>query len=42
MRDQHIDSSTFCPVCRYVLVDLIDPTRHFEIDLDYDDIYPLK
>ena len=30
----------FCPVCRYVLVDLIDPTQHGVIDADYAKIYP--
>lgn len=30
----------FCPVCRYVLVELIDPVKHAEIDADYDRIYP--
>jgi len=42
MRDDHVDGSPFCPVCRYIMVDMIDPTRHFSIDLDYDDIYPLR
>ena len=30
----------FCPVCRYALVDFIDPTMHGEIDRDYERIYP--
>jgi hypothetical protein len=30
----------FCPVCRYVLVDLIDPTKHGIIDRDHAKIYP--
>jgi hypothetical protein len=30
----------FCPVCRYVMVDLIDPTKHGIIDADYAKIYP--
>ena len=42
MRTPHSDTAEFCTVCRYVLVDLINPRRHFEIDRDYDDIYPLK
>lgn len=41
MRSHNNDESEFCAVCRYIMVDLIDPFRHFEIDLDYDDIYPL-
>jgi hypothetical protein len=30
----------FCHVCRYVLVDLVDPTKHGIIDRDYAKIYP--
>ena len=26
----------FCPVCRYALIDLIDPEQHWRNDLDYD------
>jgi len=25
-----------------VMVDFVDPSKHFQIDLDYDDIYPLR
>ena len=25
----------FCPICRYLLVDQIDPTQHGIIDTDY-------
>jgi hypothetical protein len=25
----------FCPVCRYILVDLLDPSQHGAIDADY-------
>jgi hypothetical protein len=42
MRDNHDETSEFCAVCRYVMVDHIDPYKHFAIDRDYDDIYPLK
>jgi IgA Peptidase M64 len=42
MRNPHVGSNEFCPVCRYIMVDFINPFRHFEIDLDYDKIYPLK
>lgn len=42
MRNSHSDHSEFCAVCRYIVVDLIDPRRHFEIDRDYADIYPFK
>jgi hypothetical protein len=34
------DSLEFCAVCRYIMVEIIDPFRHFEIDLLYDDFYP--
>jgi hypothetical protein len=30
----------FCPICRYVMVHAVDPTKHFEIDLDYEKRYP--
>jgi hypothetical protein len=30
----------FCTVCRYAMVDLIDPSRHGVIDLDYAPRYP--
>jgi hypothetical protein len=30
----------FCPVCRYVMVDAIDPTKHGDIDADYTPRYP--
>ena len=30
----------FCPVCRYAMVDLIDPAAHGAIDGDYDRDYP--
>jgi hypothetical protein len=30
----------FCPVCRYFLVDRLDPTQHKVIDLDYRKRYP--
>jgi hypothetical protein len=34
------DLIPFCPVCRYVMVDLLDPTKHGIIDADYAKIYP--
>jgi hypothetical protein len=34
-------SMQFCAVCSYVLVDLIDPAKHAEIDRDYEMVYPL-
>jgi hypothetical protein len=30
----------FCQVCRYLLVDKVDPTKHFELDAVYDKEYP--
>jgi hypothetical protein len=42
MRNHHDETAEFCAVCRYVMVDHINPYKHFEIDRDYDDIYPLK
>jgi hypothetical protein len=36
------DEAPFCSVCRYIMVEMINPFRHFLIDLDYDDIYPLR
>jgi hypothetical protein len=41
MSNEHEETSQFCAVCRYVMVDFVDPFQHFRIDLDYDDIYPL-
>lgn len=31
----HDSSAQFCAVCRYVIVDLIDPSKHAEMDEDY-------
>lgn len=40
MRESHTDGREFCAVCRYILVDLIDPTQHWFIDRDYNEVYP--
>ncbi len=40
MRDRSVDGREFCAVCRYVLVDIIDPAKHFEIDRNYQTFYP--
>ncbi len=40
MRGDHEDSAEFCAVCRYVIVDFVNPFLHFQIDRDYDEIYP--
>jgi hypothetical protein len=42
MRTNLTSGSPFCAVCRFIMVELIDPFKHFEIDRDYDDIYPLR
>ena len=42
MREDHEDGAEFCAVCRYIMVDLIDPSMHAEIDADYDEVYPQK
>jgi hypothetical protein len=36
------DVKEFCAVCRYILIDLIDPTKHGANDLEYEKIYPQK
>ncbi len=33
--------SAFCVVCRYAIVDLVNPDKHWENDLDYDGWFPL-
>lgn len=40
MRNSHEEHAFFCPVCRYVIVDFINPFVHFEIDREYGFIYP--
>lgn len=40
MRNSNSSGKEFCAVCRYLLVDIIDPFKHFSIDLDYGRIYP--
>jgi hypothetical protein len=40
MASGQYDSVEFCAVCRYILVEIIDPSRHFAIDLEYDAFYP--
>jgi len=42
MRDSHTSGREFCAVCRYILVDLIDPYKHWEIDRSYEKIYPQR
>ena len=33
--------SALCVVCRYAIVDLVDPDKHWQNDLDYDGWFPL-
>jgi hypothetical protein len=41
MRTSFMDEQIpYCPVCRYIMVDLVDPTKHGVIDRDYGGIYP--
>lgn len=40
MRESHTDGREICAVCRYILVDIIDPTKHWFIDRFYEEIYP--
>jgi hypothetical protein len=39
MRNSHSDSTEFCAVCRYVIVDSVNPFWHWQIDRDYAEIY---
>jgi hypothetical protein len=38
MRNQYEEAAEFCAICRYVLVDLINPSKHAEIDRDYEEL----
>jgi hypothetical protein len=42
MHSEPYDEREFCAVCRYILVEIIDPFKHFEIDLQYDNFYPQR
>jgi hypothetical protein len=42
MRNEKDAQAEFCAVCRYIMVDLIAPEFHSDIDLDYDRIYPQR
>jgi hypothetical protein len=44
-KDKDVDAgrsvlNTFCPICRYIVVDLIDPAMHAKMNDDYEKIYP--
>lgn len=40
--DPEQGATRYCHVCRYVLVDAIDPSKHYFLDPDYTQIYPQK
>jgi hypothetical protein len=40
MRQDHVESAQFCAVCRYIIVDFVNPFLHWQIDRDYAKIYP--
>lgn len=41
MRQTKLNAANyFCHVCRYILVDAIDPLQHIQIDVDYQNDYP--
>ncbi len=42
MRQDHEAHAEFCAVCRYIMVDMINPALHPDIDAFYDVIYPLR
>lgn len=42
MRNNLDSHAEFCAACRYVMVDLVAPDYHPEIDADYDKVYPQK
>jgi len=42
MRNSNADGKEFCQVCKYVLVDMINPYKHWEIDREYAKVYPQK
>ncbi len=42
MRETNVGDAEFCFVCRYILVDMIDPFKHFQIDRDYGKKYPAR
>jgi hypothetical protein len=41
MSDQS-SGAQFCQVCRYMLVDAIDPGKHYFLDQEYDRVYPQR
>jgi hypothetical protein len=41
MRSDHDETTAFCPVCQYVLIEQIDPNQHFRFDNEYAKRYAL-
>jgi hypothetical protein len=41
MRESWDEETTLCPVCRYALVEWLNPEQHWQIDRDYDGKYRL-
>ena len=37
--EKHSAPGYFCPVCRYLIVDQLDPSKHAEIDAEYRPVY---
>jgi IgA Peptidase M64 len=42
MRDNDVVTMPFCHVCRYVIVDTVDPSQHGELDKLYPEVSPLS
>jgi hypothetical protein len=42
MRNSRNEYWPFCPVCRYILAEFIDPSAHAAIDAEYAKQYPTK
>jgi hypothetical protein len=38
MRDPYVVTRPFCHVCRYIMVDTVDPSRHGQLDLLYPEV----
>jgi hypothetical protein len=40
MNNNHDDTAWFCAICRYAMVDFVNPYLHWQIDRDYTFYYP--
>jgi hypothetical protein len=38
MRDQNVITTPFCHVCRFILVETLDPTTHGPLDRFYPEV----